>query len=226
MQASPAARAEEFMQAVQRLAVQPQMRVADVPAGGGYLQAYLPEGCQWLVHEPCADFFRSGEAATCGLLPLPWADADIDTAISIAGVHHLQDKQAFYRELWRVVRPGGQLVLADVWQGSAVALFLDGFIGAHNSTGHHGYYLNTGTAGELSEAGWQVCSVERMPLRGCFATEDELARFCCTLFDLRGVTLDQVLAAVRASLGIEQLADGVCLHWELAYCTATRGSGP
>jgi len=226
MRAVPGARTQEFEEAVTRACLQTGMRVADVPAGGGYLAAHLPEGCAWLGHEPCANFVETHSSFAKPLLPLPWADASVDAAISIAGVHHLQDKRSLYRDLWRVVRPGGRLVLADAWLGSPVATFLDGFVGAHNSTGHQGVYLDESTSAELSKASWQVLAVERPPLLWRFSSEAELADFCSVLFDLREVTREQVLAAVHADLAVASLADGVGLHWQLTYFTALRGPDP
>lgn len=220
----PHARDEEFSEAVRRAQLQPGMQVADVPAGGGYLQSYLPAQCRWLGHEPCANFSRAGDAGVTPLLPLPWGNAAVDAVLSIAGVHHLEDKRPLFAELLRVVRPGGRLVLADVWRDSAVATFLDGFVGDHNSTGHTGSYLDEATADELRAAGWQEPVLEHVPIHWRFAGHAELAAFCTALFDLRGVTPPQVLDAVLAGPGIDILADGVGLRWGLTYCMARRPS--
>ena len=88
----PEARREEFLNTIARAALAPGALVADVPAGGGYLARYLPEGCTWLGHEPCASFGHGATEQDRDLLPLPWAEASIDAALSIAGVHHLDDK--------------------------------------------------------------------------------------------------------------------------------------
>ena len=128
MQRCPDARAEEFTQALKAVNPSPPMVVADVPSGGGYLRRYLPKGCTWTGHEPCASFTRHGALADPGvpLLPLPWADHSIDTAFTLAGVHHIDDKRPLFAELFRVVKPGGKLVVSDVAEGSIVAKFLDG----------------------------------------------------------------------------------------------------
>jgi SAM-dependent methyltransferase len=130
MQRYPQAREQEFAQVVSAVPLQPGMVVADVPAGGGYLRAYLPAGCQWLGHEPCAGFTQHGAASGQGKpwLPLPWCDAAVDVVISLAGVHHVDDKRPLWAELWRVVKPGGHLVLSDVAAGTPVARFLDGYV--------------------------------------------------------------------------------------------------
>jgi len=95
MQLWPEARANDFLLPLQWLVPQPGERLLDVPAGGGYLRKYLPDGCEWLGHEPCDAFEGQGQGPAHGLeqslLPLPFADASAQCAISIAGVHHLSD---------------------------------------------------------------------------------------------------------------------------------------
>lgn len=83
MRRFPEARREEFSQLLERAEVESGMSVADVPAGGAYLAPYLPEGCEWLSHEPCGDFTAHAGQERSGsvpLLPLPWPDDRVDVA--------------------------------------------------------------------------------------------------------------------------------------------------
>lgn len=225
MRAFPGARVEEFDQVVSALALRPGMVVADVPAGGGYLRDFLPASCHWLGHEPSASFGHHGAAISGAeaLLPLPWADGSVDVAISLAGVHHLQDKTPLYRELLRVVRPDGHLVLSDVCRDSPVARFLDGFIGDHNSTGHEGIYLDHQTAQQLQAAGWHVLSCRQNHFHWRFEDRAAMAAFCQQLFDLRAVNHARIVAAIEQELGVSERADGlVGMHWSLQTLVARK----
>ena len=163
MQACPDARGLEFLQLVRRAGPRAGQIVADVPAGGGYLKRYLPQGVRWWGHEPCGSFNGAARVEpTNELLPLPWAPDSVDLAVSLAGVHHMQDKTSFFGAVREVVKPGGRFVLSDVAEGSPVAAFLDGFIGAHNSTGHVGNYLGEDTLTELDACGWSVKTREQV----------------------------------------------------------------
>ena len=51
--------------------------------------------------------FRQGEATS-----LPLSSGDVDLAISLETLEHLRDQSAFVDELWRVLSPGGALVLS------------------------------------------------------------------------------------------------------------------
>src|SRR5215468_3277081 len=62
--------------------------------------------------------------------PLPWPDAAFDLALSVEGIEHLDARHAFLRELARVLRPGGTLILTTpntVAIRSRVRFFYSGF---------------------------------------------------------------------------------------------------
>ena len=226
MRSYPEARRQEFRQAIERVELAHGMAVADVPAGGGYLQRYLPSGCEWRPHEPCASFTNHHAApddpANAHLLPLPWPEASIDAAFSIAGVHHLEDKRPLFAELHRVVKPGGVFLLSDVATDSAVAHFLDEYVGAYNSTGHEGVFLDERTVRELQDTGWQVESCEQVDFPWVFPDLEGMAKFCHQLFDLQRSRPADTSEAITQRLGVSKLPDGVGMNWSLMTIRARR----
>lgn len=200
------------------------MAVADVPAGGGYLRRHLPAGCAWLGHEPCGSFgHRDTAHASSSLLPLPWPDGSMDAAISLAGVHHLDDKAPFFAEIKRILRPGGRFVLSDVEAGTPAARFLDGFVGRHNSTGHAGAFLDAWTEGTLREAGWHVVSTALARFHWAFPDRTAMAAFCRELFDIGAASASDVGRAIEALLGVDGLpGGGIGLRWSLRTIVACK----
>lgn len=227
MQKYPHARDAEFEQLLAPLDLTPGMRVGDVPAGGGYLRWYLPEGCVWEGHEPCATFTNHGakadDPASRPLLPLPWNDAALDSVVSLAGVHHIEDKAELWREVARVLKPGGRFVLSDVAEDGPIARFLDGFVGDNNSTGHEGLFLNRATLDELAASGFRVLDWSLNGYHWWFDTRAEMAEFARDLFDICKATPEQVGEAIARDLGVEDTADGrVGMNWALMTITCER----
>lgn len=90
-------------------------RALDAPCGAGALSAALLESgldVTALDLDPLARP-RLGERLAVADLnrPLPLPDASFDIACSTEGIEHLEDGFGFLRELRRVLRPGGRLVL-------------------------------------------------------------------------------------------------------------------
>jgi SAM-dependent methyltransferase len=226
MQRYPEARSQEFMQAIEAAQLSPGMVVADVPAGGGYMQRYLPKGCSWLGHEPCASFTHHGTGTrnSIPLLPLPWSDASLDAAITLAGVHHLDDKRPLFAELRRVIKPRGRLVVSDVATGSPEAQFLDGYVGANNRTGHEGAFLDESTLEALYETGWVVENSSLRNFHWIFADRVDMAAFCHELFDLHTARVADTWFAIETQLGVADLPSGqVGMNWALQTIVAVKG---
>ncbi|HEV8345251.1 MAG TPA: class I SAM-dependent methyltransferase [Vicinamibacterales bacterium] len=106
-------------QAVQRrvldLGLAPGARILDAPCGAGALAMALRErGYQMFGADidPAAAA-SLGDAFTIADLSraLPWPDGFFDAALSVEGIEHLENRHAYVRELHRVLKPGGMLVL-------------------------------------------------------------------------------------------------------------------
>lgn len=100
-----------------------EARVADVGAGRGHFSHMLGEYVATLGLDPRA------HVLPCDLIPesfghdqltcqrigangrLPFEDASLDAAISIEVIEHVENQFEFLRELARVVRPGGLIVV-------------------------------------------------------------------------------------------------------------------
>ncbi len=218
MRQHPKARDEEFKQIISRACLTSTESVADVPAGGGYLKSYLPDGCMWLGHEPCSSFTSHGNTFSekNKLLPLPWDNENIDIAMSLAGVHHIEDKRPLFLEINRVIKPGGRFVLSDVATDSAVAYFLDDYVGKYNSTGHQGIFLDEITLKELKESNWIINTSEQVNFHWKFDDLEEMEIFCNDLFDIGRVKKGQTIKAIEDLLSVSELPDGSFgMNWSL-----------
>lgn len=112
---------------MEKVEVGPEMRVADIGCGTGYLTKVLAEKAKEVVAVDAsgemlhvaqremekADLanirFLSGEAEE-----LPLGDEDFDLVFANMLLHHLGDPGEALREFYRILKPGGQVILTDV----------------------------------------------------------------------------------------------------------------
>ena len=229
----PSARDQEFQAILSGLDIIPNMRILDVPSGGGYLANYLPNDTH-IHHIETSELFaklfeqhcHSGSRhpiTLCRLDNLPDASNTIDLALSLAGLHHTEDKKPLFGELFRVLKAEGVLVLADAHKDSKTADFLDGWMGQHNSMGHHGWYFSSQDLIDLEQAGFIVTKAENRNYYWCFDSSQQAADYCKLMFGIDLASATEIENALDQLLGFETLANGkVGLHWQLHFITCVK----
>ncbi|MGI8755722.1 MAG: class I SAM-dependent methyltransferase [Acidimicrobiales bacterium] len=224
----PTARSEEFGFVLGLAQPQPGERLYDIPAGGGYLAEHLKPDVVYTAIEVSASF-----AQRCRVRGVDVVEGDLqaaslpaecaDVVVSLAGVHHEPHLAGLLSAWHRLLRPGGRLVVADVAAGSAVATFLDGYVGDHNGVGHRGGFLGPEVGRMVEEAGF--VDVEVVDRHYHWWCEDALAlgRYCKALFDLKAPPPAEVLAALVDGPGVDHDIDGnVGLRWALRAVVGQR----
>lgn len=102
-------------------------RIVDVGCGAGRLRTFLGDmaesyaGVDAIQYEGLATgmaFLR----ADLNRDPIPVPDRSADVAISIETIEHLENPRAFVRELVRIVKPGGWIVVTTPNQRSLLSL--------------------------------------------------------------------------------------------------------
>jgi ubiquinone/menaquinone biosynthesis C-methylase UbiE len=102
-------------------------RVVDCCCGPGLVSCYLADYAQEVVGvdltQAMIDQARASAAEkgldrvsfqTGNAAALPFADGEFDVAVSRYAFHHLENPEAAFREMVRVTRPGGRIIVADV----------------------------------------------------------------------------------------------------------------
>lgn len=228
MLTAPHARMSEFRRAVEPLAAdlsaKPTLRVADVPAGGEYLQHFLPTTVIYRGFDPSSGF-NSGLSGNGDLADLPFADQSIDALVSLAGLHHCTNKRPFLNACHRVLAPRGLLSVLDVRAGSPEARFLDEFVGEYNGMGHEGDYLGPEFVLQCDTQHWEILSAGVVDCHWQFANNTELCDFCRGLFRLQNVSNTAILDAVAQYLNFRASMDShepVQMPWCLYRVVARK----
>ena len=224
----PHARRNEFRLPSMHVALRPGDVICDIPSGGGYLLQHLPADLdlRLVAIDPSEVFAKqwSDEYIESHLAPLhrlPLDNASVDAIISIAGLHHAENRLAVFREMRRVLRPGGRLCILEVAAGSITDRFLNGFVHSHNSMGHEGRFVDDGFRNDLELAGWQIQKDQLCRYTWDFPDEAGMVDFMRLMFGLDRAEPGQVSEGVDRILGMVHDEGGTKVNWELQLLVAT-----
>jgi SAM-dependent methyltransferase len=232
MSLGPLAREAEREAVLKRLDCRPGQTIVDAPAGGGYvadgIATKLDGDVDLVCVEPSKKFAQPivGRYKTL-IAPLdrvPLSTQSVDAIASLAGLHHVPDRRAIYREWARLLKRGGRVAVGDVASDTGTAAFLNTFVDRHTPGGHAGIFIDESEfPADLGAAGFDVIeeSLQQVPWR--FPDVDNLGRFCRKLFGIETADAAETAYALERLVGVSaEPGGGVSLRWELRFATAVR----
>lgn len=214
MQGSPKARQREFEYLFSARPLRAGETILDIPAGGGYLQAFVPAGVAVKGLE-ISDGFH-GEPSVVSAFG-DWNVGKFSRGVCLAASHHMEDKPRFLKKLSEHVESGGLIHLADVVSGSKESVFLDGFIGQFNQTGHQGMYLMDNANEIADQAGLELVRDEIMDVSWRFDSLPETLAFATLLFGVTGCPQDRLMQMMTTLLGMHPKDHLWIVPWHLRY---------
>jgi SAM-dependent methyltransferase len=231
-QAWPHIRRAELECFVRLLDLKPGEHFLDAPAGNGVVSRYLAPDCHYQALDPAPGFAEDcralGLQTTCASLRssgLPAAGFNV--VGSLTGVHHEVQREEVYAEWFRLLRPGGRLLVMDVAEGSAVGAFLNGFVHRWNNQGHIGFFLESSDEQALQALGFQ--QVRRIDCEYDWLADDE-AQMLAFMQELFGLDLQPdaglMAAELAATLDAGQVQQGYRVPWGLRALSAYKPLTP
>lgn len=220
MRICPNARDQEFLAAIDLLELMPNQHVLDVPAGGGYLQAYLPEYTHYHAIDFAGSFGHNRVIQCCDENSLDLPDNSMDRILCLAALHHIQDRQGFFAELKRVLKPNGLIVIGDVIQGSKQAEFLNGFVDRWNPLGHKGKFLTPDIElNQLESLGFKSNFLSKK-YNWKFTDLAAATNYCSKLFYLKESLTNEALLNALHELGMDAQQKSPTIPWSLGFIQA------
>lgn len=230
----PQARGRERDRLLDCLRLWPGMRVLDIQAAGGYLSDEIYRRLGGQVHcvcvEPC-DALRARLSPRYQRCADPVdaltsiADASVDAAVSLVGLHHSASHERSLEQALRVLRPGGELAVCEVEAGSQQAAWLNDFVDRYCPAGHQGNFPAAGNLGTTLKA---------LDMRGVWEVRQEVpwvfarrAHLLCFLKGLFGLVIDDagLNAGIAKYLQVSERGGQVWLAWRLIYAYGRKATG-
>lgn len=175
-------------------------RVLDYTSGGGILipQILMRIGRrgQLYVIEPSVKLYRHLRTEWRGIenadvrrrlsgTKIP--SRSLDRIVSLATIHHVDQLDATFKQLARLLKPGGQMAIGDVVKGTRPAKYFNVLVDRHSSTGHKHEFLDRVQLNMLCRRyGFRLLSWRVSSVPWEFNGEKQAERFLCSLHDVDG----------------------------------------
>ena len=220
MKTWPRVRDEEFAAALSYLKGKGG-KILDVPAGGGYLKAYLPDGWSYLGKDFSGGFGTSHNLVVkCSEIDLGVPASSFDAVICLAAMHHVENKEAFFNAVKKALKPDGIFLIGDVIKDTKEAEFLNGFVNDWNSLGHDGDFIDQKRDMKLLQDYGFKSDYKRKDYHWNFDDKHQAFHYFRHLFTLNKNPSDDQLEKA-----IEKLETSSCSHhfrnqWSLGFIEA------
>lgn len=146
-----------------------------------------------------------------------------DKAWACGAFHHCPNQTEAIVRIHRALKPGGRMVLFDVFQGTPLGRHFDAAVARYCSTGHEVKFMSEEFAHTLCFlAGFdeRKVSIAEIPHRFCFDSEWDMATFIYKMHALTRLPgtpetqIAQTLASIKEHLTVERDGEQVILHFD------------
>ena len=177
---------EEIVTAINNLQLKKGDILLNVFAGGIPIDKYINNelNIKYLAFDMHKDFIADSiQQFTFDKIPLE--SNSVNKIICLATLHHLNmdERNILYNEFYRILIPGGMLVIADVICDSPQAIWLNEFVDKYNTNGHKGMFFTENDSKLMETNGFNV-DVNIENYNWNFQDEKTLLHFCKLLFGL------------------------------------------
>lgn len=218
--------------------------ILEVGAGSGFFSAHIADAIcpgQLIVADPSMD--QLDEAIRCAgdrdnftiicedahYLEVPLSmeyPGQVDAIWSFGAMHHEREKLGSFLKFNHLLKEGGRLVVADVFEGSALQRHFDEVVAKYCSTGHDVNFLDErGARFCCSYAYLEDVEFHKADLRWHFENEEDIGVFLYNLHAMTKTTPEHCLESAENILGIEERGGKYFLNWPMTVMTTKKLRG-
>ncbi len=219
LQMYPNALQREFEVAVEELDIQPKDILLNIPASCVSLSSYYTTKPHIVYeYETNTEFAELTNTPVCSFFNIPLPNESVSKIISLASLHHMsqEERPLFYKECYRILKPGGELVIGDVQADSKQANWLNTFVHTYNSQGHKGLFWSESDSSLLQQAGFTTHLVERN-YPWLFSSKDDMIDFTKHLFGLDLANPETIVHGLDEYLTVFKAKQFYGFMWKLLY---------
>lgn len=224
MKKCTSSRDNEFLQLLKYFPINNNDVIADIPCGACYLSKYIQNNTTIYYIDESEVFLKNCEKRynllKTSINNIPLKSSYFDKIFSLAGTHHIENKEPFYIEVKRLLKKNGNFIYADVLEGSKEDKFLNYFVNKNNSLGHKGIFLNDTTVSSLNTIGLNVYRSEYINVKWTFDNESEMINFVKNIFGLDLASNENILRSIKNILGYTVEDNLIVMNWGLFYIYA------
>lgn len=184
---------EEMKTAIEMLYLQPNDVVFNAFSGGIPLDKYINKdlNIKYLEYDIHKDFTTNSYK----LDKIPIESNSVNKIICLATLHHLNitEREIIYKEFYRILLPGGSLVIGDVIDKSSQSKWLNIFVDKYNSNGHKGLFFSHNDSILMNKSGFKHIDISINNYNWNFKNDSDLINFFKLLFGLNLCNDDDLL---------------------------------
>jgi ubiquinone/menaquinone biosynthesis C-methylase UbiE len=215
----------EFKNAIEELELKDGEILLNLGGGGLNLDKHITKNIKYIPVDFSKEFSRLCNIPHINYNKLPFRDNSVDKIIILALLHHFtnDERTELYRECYRILKPSGKFVVADVFKGSKQDTWLNTFVNKFNPFGHNGNFFTREDALLLSFEGFSI-DTKIKKYTWWFNDEKEMFNYVKSLFYL-AVSDKQLREALDSSLK-SYIGDDNKHHfnWELIYFICSKSN--
>lgn len=210
----------EDIQAMQKhLKPEKHETILEVGAGSGFFSHAISEHCKKIiVSDPSHDQLVGVELDTVVSVPenIVLPKRSIDAIWSFGAMHHSFNKVASFKNFYQLMKPGGRVVIADVFSNSLLSKHFDLFVSRYCVTGHEvSFWSDSFVESVAALSSFKLVYIERLDQRWWFDSEMELGDFLYNLHGMTASTPRDCFESAKQVLGVGWENQKLFLNWPM-----------